>query len=72
MTSTQHNTQGVSGGAGGIGAVHLLLTQGDVKMMVENPEQVMEEIRLRAEQVSSVLEHILSEPHGVPRWGINE
>jgi hypothetical protein len=54
------------------GAVHLLLTEGDVKMMVENPEQVMEEIRVRAEQVSSVLEGILLEPHGQPRWGLNE
>jgi hypothetical protein len=70
MTSTQQ-TQNVSSGAG-MTAVHLLLTQGEVKLMVENPEQVMEEIRLRAEQVSSVLEHILSEPHGIPRWGINE
>ena len=71
MNSTQH-TQNVSGGSDRIGAVHLLLTQGDVKLMVENPEQVMEEIRHRAEQLGSVLEHILSEPHGVPRWGINE
>jgi hypothetical protein len=70
MNSTQH-TQNVSSG-GGMSAVHLLLTQGEVKLMVENPEQVMEEIRLRAEQVSSVLESILMEPHGQPRWGINE
>ena len=41
-------------------------------MMAENPEQVMEEIQLRATQVSSVLEGILLEPHGRPNWGINE
>jgi hypothetical protein len=50
----------------------LLLTEGEMKLMAENPEQVMEEIRVRAEQVSSVLQDILHEPHGVPRWGINE
>jgi hypothetical protein len=32
----------------------------------------MEEMWVRATQVSSVLENILREPHGVPRWGINE
>jgi hypothetical protein len=40
--------------------------------MVENPAKIMEEIRVRAEQVSSVLEGILLEPHGQPRWGLNE
>jgi hypothetical protein len=62
----------VTGIAGSADAVHLLLTEGDVQMMAENPEQVMEEIRQRAEQVSSVLEGILLEPHGISRWGINE
>ena len=52
--------------------VHLLITEGDVKMMADDPEQVMEEMWLRATQVSSVLEDILREPHGVPRWGLNE
>ena len=63
----------VTGGAANPGStVHLLMQDGDVKMMVESPEQVMEEIRLRATQVSSVLEGIFLEPHGQPRWGINE
>ena len=70
MTSTQQ-TQNVSGGTGGL-EVHLLLTQGEIKLAVDNPEQVMEEIRLRAEQVGSILQGILLEPHGQPRWGINE
>jgi hypothetical protein len=71
MTSTQQ-TRNVSNATGGMGAVHLLLTQGDVKLMVDNPEQVMEEIRRRAEQVGSLLEGILQEPHGQSCWGLNE
>ncbi len=53
-------------------AVHLLLTEGHADMMAENPEHVMQEIELRATQVSSVLEGILLEPHGRPDWGLNE
>ena len=52
--------------------VHLLLAPGEMKLIVDNPEQVMEEIRMRAEQVSSILEGILTETHGQSRWGINE
>ena len=59
-----------TGGAGSV--VHLTVRAGDVKMMADDPERVMEEMWLRATQVSSVLENILREPHGVPRWGINE
>jgi hypothetical protein len=32
----------------------------------------MKEIHARAEQVSAVLEGILSETHGHVRWGLNE
>ena len=71
MTHVQQ-TRNVTSGAITEGAAHLLLTEGDVKMMVENPAKIMEEIRVRAEQVSSVLEGILLEPHGEPRWGLNE
>jgi hypothetical protein len=59
-----------TGGEGSV--VHLTVRADDVKMMAEDPEQLMEEMWLRATQVSSVLESILREPHGVPRWGINE
>ncbi len=52
--------------------VPLLMTEDDVKMMAESPEQVMEEMRLRATEVGAVLEAILREPHGEPRWGLNE
>jgi hypothetical protein len=52
--------------------VHLLITQGDIKTMAESPEQAMEEIELRATQVSAVLEGIFLEPHGYPQWGLNE
>ena len=74
MTSVKH-MQGVSFGAGGVEAVqavHLLLTEGDVKLMAEMPEKVMEEIHARAEQVGAVLEGILADTHGHPRWGLNE
>jgi hypothetical protein len=52
--------------------VALTVRADDVKLMAEDPEQVMEEIWVRATQISSVLENILLEPHGVPRWGLNE
>ena len=53
-------------------AVHLLLTEGRMGIQVDEPEQVMEDIRLRATQVSSILEGILQEPHGRTDWGLNE
>ena len=64
--------QTVSQSGGTVSAIHLLVTADDVKMMAEDPEQVMEEMWLRATQVGSVLENILREPRGIPRWGINE
>lgn len=67
-----NQTVSVTGGLGSMAVVNLLLKESDIKMMSVNPEQVMEEIRLRATQVSSVLEKILLEPHGEPRWGLNE
>jgi hypothetical protein len=71
MTSVKQISS-VSIGAGGIEAVHLLLTEGDVRLMAEAPEKVMAEIHARAERVSSVLEGILSETHGRACWGLNE
>jgi hypothetical protein len=56
----------------GAEAVHLLLTEGEVKLMAENPEQVMQEIEARATVVSSVLANILMEPQGHSDWGLNE
>jgi len=56
----------------GAEAVHLMLTEGDVRMMAENPEQVIQEIELRATVLSSVLTDILSEPHDRPDWGLND
>jgi hypothetical protein len=72
MIPTTTTTSNFVGGSGNAEAVHLLLTEGDVRMMAENPEQVMEDIRVRATMVSSVLEDILLEPHGRSDWGLNE
>jgi hypothetical protein len=52
--------------------VALTVRADEEKLMAEDPEQVMEEMWVRATQVSSVLENILHEPHGEPRWGLNE
>lgn len=52
--------------------VHLLITAGDVALMATNPEVAIEEIRVRATQMSSVLEAILRDTHGHIDWGINE
>jgi hypothetical protein len=51
--------------------VPLLLTEGDVQRMAESPEQVMEEIWVRATQVSSTLESIFHEPHREPQWDLD-
>jgi len=61
-----------AGRAAGKHAVPLLLTEGDVKMMAHHPDRVMEDIQMRATQISRTLEAILHESHGQPRWGINE
>ena len=53
-------------------AVHLILTEGEMKLMAKKPEQVMEEIRLQATKISTVLEGILLETHGQQHWGLNE
>ena len=55
-----------------MGAIRLLLAQGELSVTVASPEQVIDEIEARATQVSSILEGILLEPHGHPRWGLNE
>ncbi len=66
-------TVNVTGGAANSGsAVPLLMNPDDVQLMVESPEQVMEEIRVRATEVGSVLESIFQEPHGRPDWGLND
>jgi len=69
MTPSRNMAAGL---AAGEHAVPLLLTEGDVKMMAHYPERVMEDIQMRATQISRTLESILHEPHGQPRWGINE
>ena len=66
------NTANVPGISSGAESVHLLLTEGDVKMLAENPEQVMADLEARATVVSSVLANILLEPHGHADWGIND
>jgi hypothetical protein len=53
-------------------SVHLLLTEGDVELMAKDPDRVMEDIRMRTTEMGSVLEEILSQSHGEPRWGLNE
>jgi hypothetical protein len=72
MTPVQQRINASSGAGTPDDAVHLLLSAGDVKMTVDSPEQVMEEIQLRATQVGSVLEGIFQNPHGHLDWGIND
>ena len=69
MNPGQQITTNTSGTGG---AVHLTISAVGSKTTPEDPELVMEEIWLRATQVGSVLENILREPHGEPRWGLNE
>ena len=52
--------------------VHLLLREGDAGMAPQDPERMMEDIWARATLMGPVMERILHEPHGEPRWGLNE
>jgi len=71
MVQQMTSNTGVTGGV-----VHLMLTEGEAGLMPKDlgrlTERLMEEIRLRATLVGPVLEGILREPHGQPRWGLNE
>lgn len=53
-------------------AVHLLLTQGEIRLLAGDPQRMEEEFLLRATKMSQVLEDILRHSHGEPHWGINE
>ena len=52
--------------------IHLMLKDGNKELVPAEPERMMDEFMVRATQVGSVLEGILHEPHGQPRWGLNE
>lgn len=55
---------------------HLTVTEGGAGLRPDDPgkltERLMEEINQRATVVGPVLEAILHEQHGQPRWGLNE
>jgi hypothetical protein len=53
-------------------AVHLLLTQGEIRVLAEDPQRMEEEFLLRATKMSQVLEEILRHSHRETHWGINE
>jgi len=69
MNPTQ---QTVSGTLGSGGTLHLLIAEGEVKLMAAAPEQVMEEMRMRATEIGPVLEGIFRESNVEPRWSFNE
>jgi hypothetical protein len=52
--------------------VHMMLTNNQPKLIPQDPEMLIAEISQRATHMSSILEGILQEPHGQPRWGLNE
>lgn len=56
----------------GSGAIHLLLTQGELKVLAGAPKRIEEELLFRATQMSQVLEEILRRPHHEIHWGLNE
>jgi hypothetical protein len=69
--------QHISDDAAKAGSVlHLTLREGEARSLPEIPgkltERMMEEISMRATVVGPVLEAILHEQHGQPRWGLNE
>ena len=64
--------QNIPADTAGHPVVPTLFTEVDIKLMAENPRQVIENIQARATQISSVLAEILREPHGEPDWGLNE
>lgn len=72
MIHARQTANATSGIPAGITAAHLLLTEAKVKMLADDPEQVIHEIEVRATRVSSVLQNILTERHDRPDWGLND
>jgi len=58
------------------GVPHLILPEQDARLFPDDPgkltERRMEEVSKRATFLGPVLEAILREQHGQPRWGLNE
>ena len=56
--------------------IRLTQRKGEAGYLPDDPgkltERLREEINMRATMVGPVLEAILHEEHGQPRWGINE
>jgi len=56
--------------------IRLTQREGEAGLLPDDPgkltERRMKEIGIRATMVGPVLEAILHEQHGQPRWGINE
>jgi hypothetical protein len=59
------------GGSPG-GAVHLSIATPGLSLAAEESERVLEQINLRATQLSQVLEEILNQPHDVPHWEVDD
>lgn len=58
------------------GVPHLILSEYEAGLLPDDPgkltERRLEELTKRATVLGPVLEAILREPHGQPRWGLNE
>ena len=56
--------------------LHLTRREGEIGLLPDDAgkltERLMEEVNLRATIVGPVLERILNETQGQPRWGLNE
>ncbi len=69
MGLNQHLVKDLDGMENGLLAT---MAHNDTKFMAEETDLAFEEIEMRATKVGSVLEGILHEAHGTPRWGLNE
>jgi hypothetical protein len=49
------------------GVVHLMLTEGEIKLANKDAQRFMEEIWSRATEIGPVLEGILHDPHCKPQ-----
>jgi len=52
--------------------VHLMVKDSPAELKAAEPERMQEEFRVRATQMSPILEGILHESHGHSLWGLNE
>lgn len=54
------------------GQVEMVMTETDIKLVVEESEKMREHIQAQATEIGPILEALLHDTGGRIRWGLNE